>query len=297
MKKSLKIFSIIALAGWVTLSCSKLNELPKFDDKDAFVAFNSASMSFNENAGVVNIPVSLVSLNGLTTSVSFNVMDGTAKQGVDFSVVGSNSLSFSPSASEQNIQIQIINHEGIFTGDVSFSIELGDPGAVHLGDSKRVTITILDLDHPLTPILGSYTATGQSYFDDPGDVQDWTITIRKDDNDLSKVWFHNLVPWVAGTLVDVYGIVDDDMTEIKIPVFQILSTGSGYALVRLEGSYGPDGYEYINDGGFITISIAPDKKSMVVLDEMYASVYADAGGSNYLGDFEELWAGTILVKD
>ena len=296
MKINIKISSIIAAMGLLASSCSQMNEPSRFDDKDACVAFNTISISFEENIGIANIPVTLRSLNGFTTSVSYKVTDGTAKMGVNFNVTGSN-LSFTPTDLVQNIQIQIIDQPGLFTGDLSFTIELDNPGTVALGAEKKITVTIADLDHPLIEILGSYTATGQSYYDNPGEEQEWTVTILKDESDISKVWFHNLVPWVSGVLVDVFGIVDEDMTEIRVPIFQILSTNSGYPVVRLEGAYGPDGEEDILNGGFITIKIASDKLSLLVLDEMWAAVYMDAGADDLAGYFEALWAETILVKN
>ena len=294
MKKSLKIFSIIAIAGWVTLSCSKLNEDPKFNDKDAFVSFTSASMSFNEDVGVANIPVTLVSLNGFTNTVSFNIINGTAQQGTDFTVTGGNQLNFTPSAPTQNIQIQIVNHEGFFTGDMSFAIELDNAGSVNMGASKRISVTILDLDHPLTPILGSYTAIGESGFDGE---QSWTITLSKDASDLSKVWITNFVLGGSSASTPIYGIVDDDMTEIKVPVHQIIATSSSYPLIRLEGYYDLEDEIEIPSGGFITIEIAADKKSMVIVEGIVSSVYADEAGNDNLGWFNCFYPGVVMTKD
>jgi len=158
-------------------------------------------------------------------------------------------------------------------------------------------VTIADLDHPLAAILGTWTATGQSYFEDDGVLQDWSVTILKDSKDLSKVWFVNLVPYVSGTPVNPFGIVNSDMTEIRIPVHQVLATSGSYGLIRLESYYGPDGEEYIEDGGFITITIAPNKKSMVIQDELLAAVYRNADATGLLGYFEAIASGTIMKKD
>ena len=285
----MKIFGAIAMAGLFALSCSKMNELPKFDDKDAFVAFVNTSLTVNEDVGIVLIPVVLASAQGLSTTISFKTIDGSAISGVDYQVVGSNSVAFTPDEPIQYIQIQIFSQIGVFTGDLSFSIAL-ESQSVHLGAEKRITVTISDLDHPLTPILGSYTATGESGFDGP---TTWTITIGKDPGDVNKVWLTDLV--ASGGSIPIYGIVDDEMTEIHIPVNQILSTS--YPLVRLEGFYGPDGDDDILDGGYITIVISEDKKSMTIMDWIVSAVYGDAEGSDFLGWFNYFEPDVILVKD
>ena len=294
MKKSIQLFSMMAIAGWVILSCSKMNEPPTFDDKDAFVAFNNASISFDENVGVANIPVSLVSLNGFTTSVSYNVTNGTAQQGVDYTVASGNQLNFTPAAPEQYIQIQIVNHEGLFTGDLSFTVELTDAGSVQMGAIKRIAVTILDLDHPLTPILGTYTASGESGF---FGEESWTITLSKDENDLSKIWITNFVYGGSSASTPIYGIVDEEMTEIKIPVHQVIAVSSSYPLIRLEGYYDLDDEIEIPSGGFITIEIAADKKSMVIVEGIVSSVYGDAAGNDNLGWFNCYYPGVIMIKD
>ena len=294
MKKSIKILMITAMFGLFASSCGKMNDLPTFNDKDAFVAFSSATASFNENAGTVNIPVTLVSLRGFTTSVSFKVIEGSAKSGVNFTVAGANSLNFTPESPIQNIQIQIINRANLFTGDVSFSIELDNPGAVNLGAAKKITVNIADLDHPLATILGNWTASGESYLN--GD-QSWTITLAKDARDVSKVWITNFVAGGSSASTPIFGIVDKDMTWIHVPVYQIIATSSSYPLIRLEGFYGPDGDDDIEDGGYITIVIAPNKRSMTIMDEFGSAVYDDAGGSDFLGWYNIFVAGIVMTKD
>ncbi|MCL1974129.1 MAG: hypothetical protein FWG54_04845 [Bacteroidetes bacterium] len=293
MKISTKICSLFAVAGLIFSSCSKMNEPPTFDDKDACVAFDVSSLSFDENAGTVTIPVTMRTLHGFTTSVSYRVVDGSAKSGENFNVLGS-SLNFTPSDPIQNIQVQIIDQPGLFTGDLSFSIELDNAGAVALGAEKKITVTINDLDHPLTPILGTWSASGESYYDGP---TDWTVTLTKDASDISKVWISNFIAYGSSSSTPIFGIVDEDMTEIRIPVNQVIMIDSRFKIIRLEGSYGPDGEEYIPDNGFVTVTISADRRFMLILDEVYSCAYFDEAATDYAGDFNAFAAEIELIKD
>jgi hypothetical protein len=54
----------------------------------------------------------------------------------------------------------------------------------------------------------------------------------------------------------VYGIVNTDKTEIRIPVGQVVAISASYPDgIHLQGFYGPDGDDSIPDGGFITGAI------------------------------------------
>ena len=295
MKISTKIWSMIAVMGLLASSCSKMNELPIFDDKDACVAFSAGAMSVNENAGTINIPVSLRTLNGFNTSVGIKAVDGTAKAGVNFNLV-TTSVNFTPSEPVQNVQVQITNLDGIFTGDLSFSLELENPGSISLAAEKKITVTIMDLDHPLSSILGTYSAIGESYF---YGEESWTITLTKDANDVSKVWITNFVSRGSSAGTPIYGIVDDEMIEIHIPVNQVIAVVNGIAIVRLEGYYDLDGEELMPDGSFITIKIAADKKSMTVMETIGSVAYSDiaAGDDNYEYHYNFIFEGIIMVKD
>ena len=95
MKKMKSIYALVA--GTLLLASCADNEHPKFNAADAFAAFTKSSMSVNENvqSGELKIPVLFTSLAGLNKSVDFEIVDGTAAQGVNFEVaIASNTLSF-----------------------------------------------------------------------------------------------------------------------------------------------------------------------------------------------------------
>lgn len=216
MKKKNSIYTFIA-GALLLVACN--NDLPKFDDKDAYVAFTNTSMSVDENveSGTLDIPVLFTSLTGLETKVDFEIVDNTARQGINFELVNSNStLQFTKDAPMQNITIRILDND-VFGGDVDFMIKLKQTEGTTLGAVQTCNIKIVDNEHPLAEILGTYTGAGESYF---GGALSWTLTLEKDEDDVSTVWIGNLVP--NGGNLKVYGVVNDDKTEIRIPVDQAL---------------------------------------------------------------------------
>ena len=237
MKFMNKISYSLLAAGVLMLSSCK-NELPEFTDSDAFVAFESSSVSYSETKGEVTIPVSLVSLNGLNATVAFNFEDSTAtaQEGVHFTIASeSKTLTFTPESSTQYITLNIIDNDE-YTGDVKFSINLVEPSGVNLGYDRTLSFTIEDDEHPLAFMLGTYDAKGTSYFNG---AQEWTVTLSKDDTDPSKVWITGLVPGGSSASTPLYGTVSDDHTTLSIPTGQEVASTS-YPHVLFEAFLGPD---------------------------------------------------------
>ena len=140
-------------------SCQNLNQDPVFDDGDAFVAFDIASKSISEDGGRISIPVTLASVAGVNSTVSYEFVDGTAALGKNYKPVDeSGILNFSSSNRTANIEVDILDNPGVFTGDINFTIKFKSTGSVKAGAENACVITITDNDHPLSAILGSYTA-------------------------------------------------------------------------------------------------------------------------------------------
>ena len=279
------VFAIIA-------SCDDLNEVPEFSDGDAFVAFETTAASVAEDGETLSIPVTLASVSGMSGTVTYSIIDGTAEEGVNFTIEDeSQTLTFDAENRTQDIVVNIIDNPGVFTGDLTFQIQLSEDGTVKPSAQNICTVKILDLDHPLAAILGTWTAAGTSYFDGP---VAWDMLFEKDPEDVTVVWISNFVK--DGSSLPVYGIVNEDMTEIKVPVNQEIATSSTYPLIRLEGYYGPDGEELIPDGGNITIEIAADKSSMSILDEIGSHVWNDAGATSSAGWYNIFQADIVLTR-
>ena len=118
-------------------------------------------------------------------------------------------------------------------------------------------MTIEDDEHPLSFILGEMNATGADYFGG-GAPETWTATFAKDTDDLNKVWIYGICSGGCSSSYPVYGIVNEDKTEIRIPVGQ--TTAMGSYDVKLEGWDGldPDASEYLAAGSNIIGKISPD---------------------------------------
>ena len=234
-------FIYAAVVGGVLASCQSV-DTPMFSDKDAFVAFDSKSTSIAENAGSeVKIPVSLVASKGLDVSVGFEI-DTTAyagknaaKEGVNYRLKNtSNTLSFTADGEMvAYILIEPIDNDD-YNGDVCFDIKLSAPEGCNLGANYTTTVTISDDDHPLAAagILGTYTASGVSPFeDDNGATFTWTCEVVKDADYIDRVWFTQIVPTESGAVYkSVMGTVSADFRSITINAGQDLGTAGSYTL-------------------------------------------------------------------
>lgn len=277
----MKIFKLaLGMAAGLLLASCNINELPEYDDSNAFVAFTSSSVNVGEEEGSKQVEVLLTSIGGIETTVNFEVTPAEtagAVEGKHYTIEGGKSLTFTKDAPTQKITLNIIDND-TFDGDVKFTIKLLDPEGVQLGASKTCSVTIEDDEHPLLFILGTLSAKGVSDFN--GDTE-WEVRIAKDDSDLSKVWIYNLVPGGSSSKSPVYGIVNDDKTEIRIPVGQEVAVSSSYPHILLNGFYG-DTEEKIPTGGYITGEIAEDG-TISIKDYFGSQVFSDDAASNSLG--------------
>ena len=290
----MKIFKLaLGMAAGLLLASCNINELPEYDDSNAFVAFTSSAVSVGEEEGSKQVEVLLTSIGGIETTVNFEVAPAEtagAVEGKHYTIEGSKSLTFKKDAPTQKITLNIIDND-TFDGDVKFTIKLLDPEGVQLGASKTCSVTIEDDEHPLLFILGTLSAKGVSDFN--GDTE-WEVRIAKDDSDLSKVWIYNLVPGGSSSSSPVYGIVNDEKTEIRIPVGQEVAVSSSYPHILLNGFYG-DTEEKIPTGGYITGEIAEDG-TISIKDYFGSQVFSDDAASNSLGWYNLMQAGVTLKK-
>jgi hypothetical protein len=271
-----KILLYLTLLASVTLfGACNLNESPEFNDADAFVAFGGNSFLVEETAEVLKVPVRLTSLKNLTSTVTYELIDSTAIAGRDYELSGGATvLNFDGKEPVQYIEFNILPHEGVFTGDRIFGIALKSASNVSLGSNDTVYVKILDLDHPLSAILGDYAVYGPNYFSNRDD--NWTVKLEKDDEgDVSKVWISNLV--VAGTNQKVYGIVNEDMTKIEIPVKQTIATSSSYNSIVLEGFDNADinSADLLPDGSKLTMTLTQDSPIVFTMDLPFGSHIID----------------------
>lgn len=269
MNNIIKFIGSVALGMAAFISCDK-NEVARFDDADAFAAFDKTEINVSEDATEpIRIPVTLASVQGLSESIKFEVVTPEGKgavEGTNFEVLTSSGvLSFDSQNRTQYIEV-LPKLDGVYTGDLKFQLVLSPSATVGTGSSDVCTITINDVDHPLSAILGNYTFTGAKF---NAAATSWTVTFLKDADDDHKVWFYNLfgVSGWAGNDTVYYGNVNDDLTSINIPFGQeseyTYSNGNPVLLLGLDAD--GNGYEtgsmdvkIVNEGGQVSL-VFPDE--------------------------------------
>jgi len=292
MKKIFTYIGIAALATAIISSCGKDNVPAVFDDSNAFVAFNSTSVNIDEDsADTLRIPVTLASVAGLGERISYTVKDSTAKQGVNFSLVdASATLTFSDKERVQYIEI-VPKYDGVYTGDLVFTIELNASANVDLGNSSVCTVKVNDVDHPLTPILGTWTFKANSRYN--GD-KTFVVTLLKDASDDHMVWFDNLFgldSWKGDDML-YYGNVSDDLTTIVIPWGQDSEyLYSGTTPISLYGC-DADGYYFTTGNSVLTVTFGADNTTLTVAPDY--GFYFRVGS---YGGLEFLNPGITAVKN
>lgn len=219
------LFKIITSATVLAalFSCSGLNETPVFEDSMTFVAFDKTSVTVDENAGTVSIPVTIASIDPKAVTVAYTVTDGTAKAGVNFNLKDPSAvLVFDGQTRTMNLELAIVDLTGEYTGDLSFSLSLVAPGNMKLGANSTCAVKISDLDHPLADILGTYTVTAEDFAQ--GAVN-WTMTLSKDPSDVNVVWIDYVCPLAMQGSMAVYANVSEDHKTISIPCGQETEDG------------------------------------------------------------------------
>ena len=279
---------LAALAAVALASCN--NDQPEFNDKDAFVSFTDTKASIDENKATLEIPVQLSSLKGKEGSVDFEITaDKTAPavEGTNYTVANATrTLTFTKESNVQNIKLNIVDLAGTFTGDLRLNIKLKNAQGVNLGAESSFDVTIVDLDHPLAFMLGTFRASGESNF---SGATTWNVEIKKDDSDVNKVWIYNILPAGTSDKYPVYGTVNEDKTELRIPVGQnTKKTSSQYGWLYAFGGI---------EGGSLTDQVTcymscpntTDANGNAIISIPYifgAYATSDAAGNDGLGWFE-----------
>lgn len=278
MKINKLTYGLLAATMFSFASCD-INEYPKFDNANAFVAIQQTSASISETGEELSIPVMLTSLGGMNGSVDFEITPDEQKgavEGTHYTILNdSKTLNFTADAATQYIKFKIIDND-VFGGDVKMTITLKNAQGVQLGASKTCVVTIEDNEHPLAFILGTMTAIGYDYFSG-GAEEEWTATFEKDPADLTKVWIYNICS--GGCSLPVYGIVNEEKTEIRIPVGQATANTSSNDVI-LEG-FRDNGETDIENGDCIIGKISED--GTITIEDWFGAHAYSAGTTNSAG--------------
>lgn len=304
MKRFIK-YTLAIVASAALFSCSK-NEAPTFDDANAFVSFSSGSAMIDESklddatgeytatGDIVTLTASLASIKGLEASISFEIVpteitlpDGSKlspKEGVNYKVLNEdNVLRFDAEHRSREIKIQGLYYPE-YTGDLYITVKLNSSDVIKKTSAQgSCKVTICDVDHPLSAILGSYTMSGVDQWSGPGT---WNMTILKDADDASKCWFNNLTELGTNDKFNFYGTVDEDLSQILIPFGQTnqYKYSDASTLMYL---YGVDADYEIYDSGAMTVEIvknADGKVTGLKFDPTYGFWNITWGDGVVMGD-------------
>ncbi len=220
-------------AGSVLFALAACSHVAKFTTED-FVAISGTSYTVVESTTTLTIPVCAYPASGQSnTTVTFDVKNGTAVAGEDFTFAPANGVLNFAGEETQNITITIIGQPGVFTGDKSFVVELKDASNNYaMSTINSAKVNIKDEDHPLTALFGNYELNGVSFYEDDGYYPATVpMTIKPYEGDVTRVWMNgfvafNIQSWYPGYFTDssVYATVSSDLKTITIPVPQATPT-------------------------------------------------------------------------
>lgn len=218
------IYRILAFAAAVAAfaSCRKVSEFQTVP----FANLYKSTVSVAESVGTVTLPVKLSSIKGdKNTSVTFKVNEGTAKEGVNFTVEPAGKVLNFNGTDSLNITINVIDNPGVFTGSLVFEIELvSATNDYTIGGTNATSFTIKDNDHPFANYFGTFSGAAPGYW---GDNYTAEVQILADPDNTDKVLIYNLDAYFAsnGFTADkgynIYsGTVDKEKNQVIIPTGQ-----------------------------------------------------------------------------
>ena len=223
----------LALAA-LFASCDRTAEFKS----EKFISVDNTSYAVDEVAGEVTIPVHIYNPDNNEVNVSVTVLPGTAEEGTDYEVVSpaSGVLNFAAGEATKEVKIAIKSHEGVYTGNKSFAIQVASATeGVLVGKFDTSVITINDLDHPLSKFIGDWSGdfnTGR------GKYAGHTITIAPVEDDVTKLKINNLEPYFAnaGLVAPDYNVFEGEVNEDKTVITITIGQGIGYQSAFIVGT-------------------------------------------------------------
>ena len=244
-------------------SCNKVSEY----NRVPFVTLNTASATVNEADPATTwfLPV-IVNNHPKACTVTYTVEAISAKAGVDYTVLDAAGVLEFVGNESKNIAISVSGQVGTYTGDLKFRVKLvSATDGVELGDISTCTVTVKDLDHPLSALFGEYTMRGVTYDSDQGSYvyPSWTLTISPVEGSTTKVQLKELVPfgiYYKTYIGDLYltGTVSADKKTITVASLQKTGNATAFGYDGDQFTFylhGGAGGEYITDPGKVTFTL------------------------------------------
>lgn len=283
----MKKINIIAAAMVLVLSVSCNREIEL--EPQTFATLDAVSFSVDETVGKVSVPVSIYNPTGAEVQVTVKGIDGKGVKGVDYDIVSpaSGILTFSGDVATQNIEVEITDFSGEFTGGKDFSIEIASATeGVNVGNLNTAYFTIKDIDHPLAAFIGEWTGGPLVDFF-YGDQYQLTLSIISNDDDptFNSVLVQNIDPYFASAGFNAVNgcnifvaVANEDRTQITIESGQPM----GYDDCVIVGFDGPD-LASASTTGYFPLNLNAD--GTLTMPNAFGVNSANAGGwfSAYLG--------------
>lgn len=232
MKKIVKILALVTVASLA--SCNKLGTY----STAPYVSLDSNGYSINESESGTEliVPVNLYNTSEGCT-VSYTIDAVSAEDGVDFvSLDNSGSLNIPAGTNSVGIRFNVTGQPGVFTGNRQFRVRLSSASnGVTIGATNVCTVTIADLDHPLTDLFGTYSFSNVTLGTSGSFVYaTYDITLSEYKDNPYRVWIDYITPWQSPSyygaycknteeIPGVYAEVSKDLSTITVPTPQTLA--------------------------------------------------------------------------
>lgn len=186
MKRNI-LYIVMAFAAVCMISCDRTATYYA----PTYVSFYSNSYSVDETAGQVVIPVVLNNGSGSEVQISVSVAENsTAAEGVDYEIVSpaSGLLTFSGDTDSLAVVVDIKSHVGEFTGGKALGFELDClTEGISFGVFDTAVVNIIDLDHPLANLFGTWSGIIPGNFNAPQYETSFTIEADPKDDTFTQV--------------------------------------------------------------------------------------------------------------
>ena len=141
------------------------------------IQFGSTTFQVAENGG--GAVIELVRVRGAAgaASVTLNITDGTARNGVDYQASASTRVTFAPGQTRATVTIPVLDNDR-FEGNRQLNLAISEPqGGAVLGELTRATLTIVE-DEPPPP--GRFSFAAQRFAANEGDGFVTIVVERRD---------------------------------------------------------------------------------------------------------------------
>ena len=248
MKNIYKVFAAAALLS--IAACTPKADYVTYD----FVNVPATAVT-NEDV-VLEIPVQTVAQSGVGSEgaeVQFKVIEVKGANGVDYTVEPANGIVSTTMDTPGKIVVKPTNKVGEYTGDYKLAIELtGVSGDFSIGGSYQTSITIKDIDHPLSEILGTYAVQHVYFYDGSLYYGRFDMELKPVDGNINQVACTGINMFAADYNnaagdFDVIGDVSEDMKTITFVCPQAVRFSTGYGTLELYHTEYKGGYMVYDD--------------------------------------------------